>query len=34
MARGAYQVLAMLAPYLSSTGRALFARLSDEYLKT
>ena len=34
MARGAYQVLAMLAPYLSSTGRALYARLSDEYLKT
>ncbi len=33
MARGAYQVLVMLAPYLSDDGRALFTRLADEYLK-
>ena len=33
MARGAYQVLALLAPYLSDDGRALFTRLADEYLK-
>lgn len=33
MARGAYQVLSLLAPYLSEDGRALFTRLAHEYLK-
>ncbi len=33
MARGAYQVLAMLAPHLSDEGRVLFERLAGEYLK-
>jgi AcrR family transcriptional regulator len=33
MGRGAYQVMALLAPYLSADGRALFTRLADEYLK-
>lgn len=33
MARGAYQVLVLLAPYLSEDGRALFTRLADEYLR-
>jgi AcrR family transcriptional regulator len=32
MARGAYQVLAMLAPFLSDEGRVLFQRLAREYL--
>ena len=31
MARGAYQVLVLLAPYLSEDGRALFTRLAEEY---
>ena len=34
MARGAYQVLVLVAPYLSEDGRALFTRLADEYLKS
>lgn len=33
MARGAYHVLALLAPYLSEEGRTLFTRLAAEYLK-
>lgn len=33
IARGAYQVLVLLAPYLNEDGRALFARLAEEYLK-
>lgn len=33
MARGAYQVLALLAPYLGERDRTLFARLADEYLR-
>ena len=33
MARGAYQVLALLVPYLSEDGHALFTRLAAEYLK-
>lgn len=33
MARGAYQVLVLLAPYLSADGRALFNRLANEYLR-
>ena len=33
MARGAYQVLALLAFYLDDDGRALLERLADEYLK-
>ncbi|GAA4411294.1 TetR/AcrR family transcriptional regulator [Quisquiliibacterium transsilvanicum] len=33
MARGAYQVLVLLAPYLSEDGRALFNRLANEYLR-
>jgi len=33
MARGAYHVLALLAPYLSDEGRTLFTRLAAEYLK-
>ena len=33
MARGAYQVLVLLAPYLSEDGHALFTRLAAEYLK-
>jgi AcrR family transcriptional regulator len=33
MARGAYQVLAMVAPYLSQEGRELFAKLAHEYLR-
>jgi len=33
MARGAYQVLALLAPHLDDDGRALLERLADEYLK-
>lgn len=34
MARGAYQVLVLLSPYLSEDGRALFTRLADEYLRS
>ncbi len=34
MARGAYQVLAMLAPFLNDEGRVLFQKLAREYLKT
>jgi AcrR family transcriptional regulator len=34
LARGAYQVLALVAPYLSASGRALFQRLAHEYIKT
>lgn len=33
MARGAYQVLSMVAPYLTESGQALFQRLAREYLK-
>lgn len=33
MARGAYQVLVLLAPYLGEGDHALFSRLADEYLK-
>jgi len=33
MARGAYQVLVLIAPYLSDEGRTLFTRLASEYLK-
>lgn len=33
MARGAYQVLSMVAPLLSESGRALFDQLALEYLK-
>lgn len=33
MARGAYQVLVLLAPYLGERDHALFRRLADEYLK-
>ena len=33
MARGAYQVLVLVAPYLSEEGRTLFTRLASEYLK-
>ena len=33
IARGAYQVLVMLAPYLPEDGRLLFTRLAHEYLK-
>jgi len=33
MARGAYQVLVLVAPYLSDEGRTLFTRLASEYLK-
>ena len=33
MARGAYHVLVLLAPYLTEEGRALFTRLAAEYLK-
>ncbi len=32
IARGAYQVLSLLAPYLDAPGRTLFKRLADEYL--
>ncbi|MCL4746929.1 MAG: TetR/AcrR family transcriptional regulator [Burkholderiaceae bacterium] len=32
IARGAYQVLSLLAPYLDAQGRALFTRLAREYL--
>lgn len=32
MARGAYHVLVLLAPYLTEDGRALFTRLAAEYL--
>ena len=33
MARGAYQVLSLVAPFLSVDGKALFNRLALEYLK-
>ncbi len=33
MARGAYHVMAMVAPYLSEAGRTLFERLAREYLE-
>ena len=33
MARGAWQVLSMMAPYLDDDSRALLTRLADEYLK-
>lgn len=33
MARGAYQVLALVAPYLKDDARALFEKLAREYLK-
>lgn len=33
MARGAYQVLSMVAPFLSERGRGLFQKLAGEYLK-
>ncbi len=32
MARGAYQVLSLVAPYLDDDGRALFERLASEYV--
>jgi AcrR family transcriptional regulator len=33
MARGAYQVLALVAPYLKEEPRALFEKLAAEYIK-
>ncbi|MDT3679953.1 MAG: TetR/AcrR family transcriptional regulator [Burkholderiaceae bacterium] len=33
MARGAYQVLSLLAPWLDDDGRRLFGRLAHEYLR-
>jgi AcrR family transcriptional regulator len=33
MARGAYQVLSLTAPYLGPSGRELFNRLADEYIQ-
>jgi len=33
MARGAWQVLTMIAPFLDDDGRALLTRLADEYLR-
>ena len=33
LARGAYQVLSLVAPFMTGTGRELFARLAQEYLK-
>ena len=33
MARGAYQVLALVAPYLKDDARMLFEKLAGEYLK-
>jgi AcrR family transcriptional regulator len=33
MARGAYQVLSLVAPFLSSEGKTLFNRLALEYLQ-
>jgi AcrR family transcriptional regulator len=33
LARGAYQVLSMLAPWLADEGRTLFDRLSREYIR-
>jgi AcrR family transcriptional regulator len=33
MARGAYQVLALVAPYLQENPRALFEKLASEYIK-
>ena len=33
IARGAYQVLALVAPYLDETGRRLFQQLAQEYVK-
>jgi AcrR family transcriptional regulator len=33
LARGCYQVLSMLGPYLRGEARQRFARLSDDYLK-
>lgn len=33
MARGAYQVLSLVAPFLSAGGKALFNRLALEYLR-
>ncbi len=33
MARGAFQVLSMVAPWLDDDGRALFERLAGEYLR-
>ncbi len=32
VARGAFQVLSMLAPWLAEDGRALFGRLAQEYI--
>lgn len=34
MARGAYQVLSMIAPWLEPEGRELFQRLSREYIRS
>ncbi len=33
MARGAYQVLSLMAPWLGEEGRRLFGRLAHEYLR-
>ena len=33
IARGAYQVLSLVAPHLSDAGRALFGRLAAEYVR-
>ncbi|HEY0879754.1 MAG TPA: TetR/AcrR family transcriptional regulator [Zeimonas sp.] len=33
MARGAYQVLSLIAPWLDEEGRSLFRRLAGEYLR-
>lgn len=33
MARGAHQVLSLVAPYLSASGKALYERLAQEYLR-
>jgi AcrR family transcriptional regulator len=34
LGRGAYQVLAMMAPHLKGNSKKLFAKLAGEYLKT
>lgn len=33
LARGAYQALVLVAPYLQGKGRELFMKLADEYIK-
>jgi hypothetical protein len=34
LARGAFQVMSLAAPYLQGRSRVLFERLATEYLKT